>query len=168
MYYQSYLFTKTKYILIYCLKQNIEIFIGLYYSGRLKSEYFPVIVSCTFASTAFMFACMYFQYLQDIDVYNTKRFVELSMKKIECIVGAIPDGISVLNNSLSSVFSNEKMKDMTNGMELLTYLSNLKYYTKYGPTCSEFIIDDIYKSLNNPYGFDVVLGVTSSDDKIVE
>jgi signal transduction histidine kinase/ActR/RegA family two-component response regulator len=90
------------------------------------------------------------------------------MDKIEYIVGAIPDGIIVMDNDLKTVFYNARMKEITSGADTLNYLSGLQYYSRIGKQKTNFILDDILQAFNDDFGSDLNLGVTKKSDKLIE
>ena len=92
----------------------------------------------------------------------------MSLDKIESIVGAIPDGITTLNSSLTVVFTNAKMKEIINGIDLLQYFAGMEYYSVADKSCSRYIIDDISNAFKKDIGYELQLGVTKNFDQLIE
>ena len=168
VYFQSYLFMKISEIMLFGLKKVFSLFLFSYLSGRFSSTFDSTTITCLFLVPILMVACMYFEYLQDIEVYQTKQNVQLSLDKIESIVGAIPDGITTLNSSLTVVFTNAKMKEIINGIDLLQYFAGMEYYSVADKSCSRYIIDDISNAFKKDIGYELQLGVTKNFDQLIE
>jgi signal transduction histidine kinase/CheY-like chemotaxis protein len=168
MFFQSYLFVSIKGIVIFTIKFAGELLFFAYFSGFFQKHMDEWSITCLITTPVYLGLCMYFDYQQDIKLINTKQQVETSMDKIEYIVGAIPDGIIVMDNDLKTVFYNARMKEITSGADTLNYLSGLQYYSRIGKQKTNFILDDILQAFNDDFGSDLNLGVTKKSDKLIE
>ena len=168
MFFQSYLFVSIKGIIIFTIKFAAELLTFAYFSGFFQKHMDEWSVTCLITTPVYLGLCMYFDHLQDIKLINTKQQVETSMDKIEYIVGAIPDGIIVMDSELKTVFYNARMKDITSGSDTLNYLSGLQYYSRIGKHRTNFILDDILQAFGDDFGSDLNLGVTKKNDKLIE
>lgn len=168
IFFQSYLIMNISQIILFACKFAVEIFLFAYFSGYFSQGVNKNSLICLVSSPLYLGLCMYFDYLQDIQVFNAKRQAETTMNKIEYIVGAIPDGIVVVNQSLKTVFNNARMKEITSGSDTLVYLSGLQYYSRVEKTQSKYILDDINEAFNVEFGSELNLGVTKKNDKLIE
>jgi signal transduction histidine kinase/CheY-like chemotaxis protein len=156
-----------KSIFLYILKFE-AIFISIGYSSGYILTFNERAFTSFVAVSVFLALSIYFDYLQDLSLFKAKKEVEISMSKIELIVGAISDGILVLDQHLNQVLSNSVMKDLTQGEEAVFYLSDLKYYQEHESDEQLYLIDDISKGFQKEFGYELSLGVTEKLGKIIE
>lgn len=168
IFFQSYLITNVGQIILFAGKFAAEILFFAYFSDFFSQSVNKNSLICLISSPLYLGLCMYFDYLQDIQVFNAKRQAENTMDKIEYIVGAIPDGIVVVNQTLKTVFYNARMKEITSGSDTLVYLSGLQYYSRVEKTQSKYILDDINEAFNVEFGSELNLGVTKKNEKLIE
>ena len=168
IFFQSYLILNITLIIFFAVKFIAELLFFAYFSGYFLQGVNENSVICLISTPIYLGLCMYFDYLQDVQVFNAKRQAETTMDKIEYIVGAIPDGIAVVNESLKTVFNNARMNDITLGSDTLIYLSELQYHSKLEKTQSKLILDDIKQAFNDEFGSELNFGITKKNEKLIE
>ena len=168
VYFQSYLFMKIHYILFFGLKKLFSLLAFSYVSGKLNSEMNSSLITLLFLIPLLMIACMYFEYLQIVEIYQSKKHAQLSLDKIESIVESIPDGIIAINESFKTIFSNSKIKEVINDNNLLEYISNIEYHSKINNSCTRYIIDDISYAFTQSIGYELILGITEHFERFIE
>lgn len=168
MFYQRQLCVGVRSIIIYTIKFDLVLISVSYYSGYIFELLNEKTLTCFVSITMYLGLIIYFDYLQDISLLKAKKEVEISMSKIELIVGALSDGILVINQSLYSVLTNSVMKEITNGESEASYMSDLKYYNYSESTKDHYLIDDISKAFKEDFGYELSLGVTKKNEKLIE
>lgn len=167
IFFQSYLFMNIASIILFTIKYFICWLAFGFYSGFFPEGFDSNTGPAVISIPIYLGMCMYFDYLQDLTVYKAKKDVEISMSKIELIVGAIPDGIIVLDEYLNIVLSNSVMNEISNYKPTVDYLKDLQYYSKTN-SGHLYIIDDISKAFNEEFGWELSLGLTKKNDKLIE
>ena len=168
IFFQSYLIVNVTLIILFAVKFVSELLFFAYFSGYFLHNFNGNSLICLISTPIYLGLCLYFDYLQDVQVFNAKRQAETTMDKIEYIVGAIPDGIVVVNESLKTVFNNARMNDITLGSDTLTYLQGLQYHSRLVKTESKFILDDIKQAFNDAFGSELNLGITKKNENLIE
>ena len=167
IFFQSYLFMSITSIILATSKYFCYWVAFGYYSGFFPEALDSSTIPTIFSIPIYLGLCMYFEYLQDLSVYKAKKDVEYSMSKIELIVGAIPDGIIILDHHLNIVLSNSVMNEISGYQDTIVYLKDLQYYSK-TDNDTTYILDDISKAFNEELDSELSLGLTKKNEKIIE
>lgn len=170
VFYQSYLMISIKSIIFLSVKNTLEwVVAGIYFSS-INMDNFAPFVSGIFALPIFIFACTYFEYLQDIDLCKAKKIAEDSSLKISSLIEAIPDNICVISQRLIEAFMNSSMEVLLNSMPISEYLEKLQYHIRYSRdnNIGNCIINDIESAFLLEIGSQITFGVTKRDQEYIE
>lgn len=169
-FYQSYLLTSVKSIIIFSVKHTLEWAIAGIYFNIINMNNLAPFISGLFALPIFMFACLYFDYLQDIDLCKSKAKVKIEVKKIKNLVEAISDSIFVINIKLEAVFMNPAGKSLLQNFNFQDYIRKMQYHIRYPQSSSQSLIlsEDIKCSFSYELNSDCSFGVTKESELFVE
>ena len=169
MYYQSYLLETIYGMVLLSLKHTLQWSLASYYfseSSMITLSVFPYAILTLFV---IMTCCCYMEHLQDIDICQSKDGVRAANKKLLSLIEAIPKCISVVSESMESIFFNSTLQNFLNSESIISYLESVKYYVRYSqPSPNNQVIDDIQYSLSLPVGTRITYGITDNNGVLIE
>lgn len=168
IFYQGYLLMSIKSIILFSIKHTLEWTIAGLYLSKLPISNLASYFSAVFALPIFMFACLYFNYLQDVDLCKSRRSLQYSSDKIEYLVESISDKIFILDSSLSIIFTNSSSKSSLKELTFAEYVSLLDYHIRYLDHDSSRLVEDLKKLFLSNLGAESAFGVTFQADVYIE
>lgn len=168
IFYQGYLLMSVQSLILFSIKHTMEwTLAGLYFSqGPITN--FASFLSGVFALPIFMFACLYFNYLQDVDLCKSRKFLQYSSDKIEYLVESISDRIYILDKTLNIMFTNSASKASLQGHSFSDFVSILRYKINYLDEVDSELISDIRGLFRCPMGTETALGITEYESVFIE
>ena len=168
IFYQGYLLMSVQSIFLFSIKHTMEwTLAGVYFSqGPITN--FASFLSGVFALPIFMFACLYFNYLQDVDLCKSRRFLQYSSDKIEYLVESVSDRIYVLDPTLSIMFTSSASRGWLVGLGFKDYARGLRYKMRYLEVVDSEWIDDLRGMFRCPLGTETAFGVTEQEGVYIE
>ena len=169
IYYQSYLLENTHGMVFLSLKHTLQWSLASYYfsdGSIITVAVFPYAVIILFV---LMTCCCYMEHLQDIDICKSKDGMRAANKRLLSLIEAIPKCISVVSESMESIFFNSTLQNFLNREGIISYLESIKYYARYSQNSnSSQVLDDIKYSLSLPVGARITYGITDNNGVLIE
>jgi signal transduction histidine kinase/CheY-like chemotaxis protein len=169
-FYESYLFSDVKWLLLFSLKQTGIWVISGYMFSRISLKDPSSLFTGISGTAIYYFSCCYFEYLKDIEMCKSKLEVLSTNEKIVSIVESIPDSILVITKEINSVFTNSNFRSLLGDKSILQYLTDSKYQRRYfGHNESKAaIIDDFKESFELELGTEISFGITEQNKELTE
>ncbi|OMJ91819.1 hypothetical protein SteCoe_5608 [Stentor coeruleus] len=170
VFYQSFMFTNTKILAFFSVKQIVIWGVFGYYYGMVTfSDPFIFIIGNS-AVCIFYFMTNYCEYLKDVHLCKSKLKVQGMHKNILAIVEAISDSIIVLNQDNEVVFANTPAKDLLSNKAPEDFFKEFKYYRKYIQMniLQEKLFDRIKELFTGSLGEEMNFGIVFKDDELIE
>ena len=143
----------------------------IWYTSRLLfgdiSAHFPISYMGHIAITVHIMINEYIKRKKSYEKYHIIKKLELTQRNLKTILDSFPDGLIVLNNDLSIVYSNKKILEfmncksecLENILKNIKYIENRRYY--FSNTDNDMLINDIEHSKDFEIGKECSLGLSS-------
>lgn len=141
-----------KFILELCFLVMISIYSSEKYYSELLTSLSVFIIPMAFS------VYLYTGHLHDIQ----KPYEESFHMKLNEIASILPDGILILDKSLTKIFENSFIQSLTTDGDILKYISSLSY-----DSSPDFLVDDISKTFLIENDSEIFFGTTSKENKII-